>query len=62
MIGLPPKCERKLKETAGVVRIVDVPLRKQAAAIDSATNQFRDELERGAIVTIEASRVRVRDP
>lgn len=44
----------------GIVRLVEVRARSQAAALVGILNRYGDELSRGAIVTVEPGRVRVR--
>jgi predicted nuclease of predicted toxin-antitoxin system len=45
---------------AGIVRLVQLAAREQAAACAAALERYREALERGAIVTVEPGRVRVR--
>lgn len=45
---------------SGIVRIVDVRVRDQAARCIGVIESFENDLENGAIITIEPTRVRVR--
>jgi predicted nuclease of predicted toxin-antitoxin system len=45
---------------AGIIRLVDIPARQQAAKIVEVLAAHGSELEAGAIVTIELGRIRVR--
>lgn len=51
--GLPHK---------GIVRLVNISARQQAVACLSVLNLHGDELQKGAIVTVEPGRLRVRPP
>ena len=46
----------------GIVRVVDIPARKQAEAVLGVIESHADLLSRGGIVTVEPSRVRLREP
>jgi predicted nuclease of predicted toxin-antitoxin system len=46
---------------AGIVRLVGVCARKQAAACAAVLGRYGEPLRRGAIVTFERTRIRVRD-
>jgi predicted nuclease of predicted toxin-antitoxin system len=46
---------------AGIVRLVQVAAREQATACGVALERYGEALERGAIVTVEPGRVRVRE-
>jgi predicted nuclease of predicted toxin-antitoxin system len=45
---------------AGIVRLVDIPVRKQASVCMRALGQYGNNLLKGALVTVEPGRVRVR--
>lgn len=45
---------------AGIVRLVGIPAKAQAGACLNALGRFEGELERGAIVTVEPGRIRIR--
>jgi predicted nuclease of predicted toxin-antitoxin system len=45
---------------AGIVRLVDIPVRKQALMCQRALGHYGDDLLKGALVTVEPGRVRVR--
>ncbi|WP_437677135.1 DUF5615 family PIN-like protein [Sorangium sp. So ce131] len=47
---------------AGVVRLVDIPSRQQGDACAEVLARFGDELQAGAIVTLDTRRVRIRPP
>lgn len=47
---------------SGIVRLVNIPARQQAAVTQAVLTAHGDELVRGAIVTVEAGRVRIRPP
>lgn len=47
---------------SGIVRIVDVSARQQASVIDHVLSLYGNELEAGAIRTVEPGRVRIRPP
>lgn len=47
---------------AGIVRLVDIAARKQASLCLQVLAQHREELQAGAIVTVEPGRIRVRPP
>ena len=46
----------------GIVRLVNISARQQGAVCHQVLTQYGDELTRGAIVTVEAGRVRIRPP
>ena len=46
----------------GIIRLVEIPARRQGPACAAALARYGDELARGAIVTVEPGRVRVRLP
>ena len=46
----------------GIVRLVNISAREQAAVSHQILTQYGDELLRGAIVTVESARVRIRPP
>jgi len=48
------------RKHAGIVRLVDIPVRKQALKCMRAVGHYGYELLKGAIVTVEPGRVRVR--
>ena len=50
------------REHAGIVRLVDIPVRRQAFSCIQALAHYADELLKGALVTVEPGRVRVRPP
>lgn len=45
---------------AGIVRLVNIPAREQGPICVIAFGQYQKELQSGAIVTVERSRVRIR--
>lgn len=47
---------------SGIVRLVNIAARQQGAVCHQVVGQYGDELARGAIVTVEAGRVRIRAP
>ena len=47
---------------SGIVRIVGGSVRTFATRVASALDRYSDELDRGAIITDELYRIRVRDP
>jgi predicted nuclease of predicted toxin-antitoxin system len=47
---------------AGIVRLVNYPARRQAGACLSALTRYGADLQRGAIVTVEPGRLRIRPP
>ena len=47
---------------SGIVRLVNIAARQQGAACLQMITQYGDELTRGAIITVEAGRVRIRPP
>ncbi len=47
---------------AGIVRLVDIPVKKQASICIRVLEQYGTNLQQGAIVTVEPGRVRVRPP
>jgi predicted nuclease of predicted toxin-antitoxin system len=46
----------------GIVRLVNMSARQQGAVCQQVLAQYGDELTRGAIITVEAGRVRIRPP
>ncbi|MCO6457767.1 MAG: DUF5615 family PIN-like protein [Pirellulaceae bacterium] len=46
----------------GIVRIVNISARQQGLICQQVLTQYGDELTRGAIITVEAGRVRIRPP
>ena len=46
----------------GIVRLVNISARQQGAVCRQVLAQYGDELTRGAIITVEAGRVRIRPP
>lgn len=46
----------------GIVRLVNVSSRQQGVVCQSVLGQYGDELTQGAILTVEAGRVRIRSP
>jgi len=46
----------------GIIRLVEIPARRQGPACAAALERYGDVLARGAIVTVEPGRVRVRVP
>ena len=46
----------------GIVRLVNFSARQQGAVCQQVLARYGDELARGAIVTVEAGRVRIRPP
>jgi predicted nuclease of predicted toxin-antitoxin system len=46
----------------GIVRLVNIPSRQQGAVCQLVLAQYGDELIRGAIITVETTRIRVRPP
>jgi predicted nuclease of predicted toxin-antitoxin system len=46
----------------GIVRLVNIAARQQAVVCQHVLATYGDELIRGAIVTVEAGRVRIRPP
>jgi predicted nuclease of predicted toxin-antitoxin system len=47
---------------SGIVRLADIAASRQGAVCRAVLGQCGDELTRGAIVTVEAGRVRIRPP
>jgi len=47
---------------SGIVRLVNIAARQQGAVCLQIITQYGDELTRGAIITVEAGRVRIRPP
>jgi predicted nuclease of predicted toxin-antitoxin system len=47
---------------SGIVRLVNIAARQQGAVALQVLAQYADELLRGAIITVEAGRVRIRPP
>src|SRR5436305_10523621 len=46
----------------GIIRLADIAARQQATVCQAVLEQYGDELVGGAIVTVEAGRVRIRPP
>jgi predicted nuclease of predicted toxin-antitoxin system len=46
----------------GIVRLVHMSARQQGVVCQQVVGQYGDELTRGAIITVEAGRVRIRSP
>ncbi len=46
----------------GILRLVNFSARQQGAVCQQLLAQYGDELTRGAIITVEAGRVRIRPP
>jgi predicted nuclease of predicted toxin-antitoxin system len=46
----------------GIVRLVNLGARQQGAVCQQVLARYGDELTRGAIITVEAGRVRIRSP
>lgn len=46
----------------GIMRLVNLSARQQGAICQHVLAQYGDELTRGAIITVEAGRVRIRPP
>lgn len=46
----------------GIVRLVDISVRRQGAVCLQVINIYAEELLRGAVLTVEAGRVRIRPP
>jgi predicted nuclease of predicted toxin-antitoxin system len=46
----------------GIVRLVNISARQQGVVCRQVLGQYGDELPRGAIITVEAGRVRIRPP
>lgn len=46
----------------GIVRLVNIAARQQGAVCQRVLAQYGDELTQGAIITVEAGRVRIRSP
>ena len=51
---------RQGQKHCGILRLVDFPGRQQAEACLKALEQCTDDLEKGAIVTAERGRIRIR--
>ena len=47
-------------EHAGIVRLVDIPVQQQTGVCERTLAHYGRDLERGALVTVEPGRVRVR--
>jgi predicted nuclease of predicted toxin-antitoxin system len=45
----------------GILRLVDIRLHEQAARAEEALRRYRTELEAGGIVTVEPTRIRIRE-
>lgn len=48
------------KPHRGIVRLVDIPARRQGAYCATVLDRYGDELRRGAILTVTLQRVRIR--
>ena len=46
----------------GIVRLVDIPARSQAGVCLHVLRLYGEELQRGAIATVEQDRIRIRPP
>jgi predicted nuclease of predicted toxin-antitoxin system len=46
----------------GIVRLVNISARQQGAICQQVLTQYADELTKGAIITVESGRVRIRLP
>lgn len=46
----------------GIVRLVNLPARQQATVCQRVLERYGDELEAGAIVTVDLGRARIRPP
>jgi predicted nuclease of predicted toxin-antitoxin system len=46
----------------GIVRLVSIRAGQQGAVCKQVLSQYEEELTRGAIITVEAGRVRIRPP
>src|SRR6476619_4728877 len=46
----------------GIVRLVNIPARQQGTVSQQMLTQYGDDLTRGAIITVEAGRARIRPP
>ena len=53
---------RRSLPQSGIVRLVNLSARQQGAVCRQVLAQYGDELTRGAIITVEAGRVRIRPP
>src|SRR5207248_6781582 len=47
---------------SGIVRLVNISARQQGTVCQHVLEQYGDELTQGAIITVEAGRVRIRPP
>lgn len=47
---------------SGIIRLVGIPAREQATYCLAALRRYGDELVRGAIVTVDSTRTRIRSP
>jgi predicted nuclease of predicted toxin-antitoxin system len=50
------------KPHSGILRVVDISARKQAAVIEHVLTLHGDELQAGAVITAEKGRLRIRPP
>ena len=48
------------KPHCGIVRLVDIPARRQGAYCTTVLDRYADELSRGAILTVTSKLVRIR--
>jgi predicted nuclease of predicted toxin-antitoxin system len=53
---------RRSLRHCGIVRLVNVSAHQQGTICQQVLAQYGDELTRGALVTVEAGRVRIRPP
>lgn len=47
---------------SGILRLVDVPARQQGSVCTQIVERYGEELQSGAIVTVEPGRIRIRPP
>jgi len=47
---------------AGIIRLVNLPARKQAIYCHKVIEKYKEEIRPGAIITVEQDRVRIRPP
>ncbi len=48
------------KPHAGIIRLVDIPAMMQAELASYAVERYGDQLQEGAILTVERNRIRIR--
>jgi predicted nuclease of predicted toxin-antitoxin system len=53
---------RRCLPHCGIVRLVNIGSRQQAPVCEQILARYGDELTRGAIITVESGRVRIRPP